>query len=386
MKHSVIQLFNYSIIQLFIILNCISCVTEYIPPDIEEITDILVVEGIISDDESVITLSRSVNLMKEGYWDPIYIDHANVYVECDDGTLFYADNPLALWGRNGRYTIKTGKLDLERKYRLKIEIEEIDNSKNCTVDPWSGGMNCPTRIYEYRSDFSYPIKTPEIDSVFGMKTGKGRPVMIHVATHSPDNQAMYYRWSYKEDWEINPEYPAPGYPSKCWSSANSMGILLGSAERTVFGQLTDKIFEFPPSNKRWSVLYRITVKQNAISKRAHDYFANIKKNAENIGSIFAPTPSELRGNIVCFTDPSRPVIGYIDISSTTQKTKYISRSDNLYERAYMDCKVYSFEELIELFGGIPGSFIRLSQDEYIQRVCVLCEGTAIKPDNWPNNY
>jgi len=92
-----------SIIQLFIIFNCLcGCVTNYTATNIDEVTDILVVEGVITDDESVITLSRSVNMTDVEYDYPVYVDNANVYVECDDGTLFYADNPFALWGRNGQ--------------------------------------------------------------------------------------------------------------------------------------------------------------------------------------------------------------------------------------------------------------------------------------------
>jgi len=379
MKHSIIQSFNYSIIQLFIIANCIGCVTEYIPPDIEEITDILVVEGIITDDESVITLSRSVNLMEGGYWDPIYVNNANVYIECDDGTQWYEEPQIHLssWDRKGRYIIKTGQLNLERKYSLKIEIDEIDNSKDCTVGVW-GGIICPTKTYKYVSDFSHPIKTPEIDSIFWIKIGQGRPVMIHVATHSPENAVMYYRWSFKEDWEYHSEIHASGHPIICWSTANNRDILLGSAEKTVFGQITDKILDIPPSEERLSVLYRITVKQNAISKRAHDYFTNIKKNAENMGSIFAPTPSELRGNITCVTDPSRPVIGYIDVSSTTQKKRYISGKD-VYEKPYGGC-----EPVENPPSPLPSYLVETRTGIYYID-CVNCSykgGTPIKPNDW----
>ena len=368
MKKHIISsgLLKNSIIQLLIILNCIGCVSEYKAKGIDEITDILVVEGIITDDESIIKLSQSKNITDEDNA-PISISDAIVYVECDDGTKTQPGlyEPSDVWPRIGRYTIKTGKLNPERKYRLKIEFDR----------------------HEYRSDFSYPINTPEIDSVFWRKSGKGQPVNIYVATHSAEDEVLFYRWSYREDWEIWPEYyPAPGFPQQCWSSANSRDILIGSAEKTEFGQLTDKIFEALPSDKRWSVLYRIAVKQNAISKRAHDYFTNIKKNSQNMGSIFAPTPSELRGNIICTTDPKRPVIGYIDISSTTQKTKYISRFDYLYERNNLDCSVYTAQQLIEKYGTIPIAYVKIGPDDYILLVCVLCEGTAPKPDDWPDNY
>jgi len=358
MKKHIISsvLFKNSIIQLFIIFNCLGCVTNYTATDIDEITDILVVEGVITDGESIITLSQSVSLLDGEYYAPIYIDNAIVYVECNDGMQWQAE-PYDL---NGRYTIKMGQLDLERKYCLKIEIDK----------------------HKYCSDFSYPIKTPEIDSVFWMKSAKGQPINIYVATHSADDEVLFYRWSYREDWEIYSEYQIRNYPYHCWNSANSRDILLGSAERTEFGQVTDKIFEALPSDKRWSILYRITVKQNAISKRAHDYFANIKKNAENIGSIFAPTPSELRGNIICITDPRRPVIGYIDISTITQKTLYISSND-VYEKP-RECEIFIF-----IIPPDPTVFIRYSDIGYVHISCADCTyngGTPLKPDDWPRYF
>ena len=339
------------------IINCMflfGCITEYEATGIDEVSDILVVEGFITDDESIITLSRSGTLT--GSASPYnYVDFAVVYVESDDGTRFYAEPhrwwDSSSWLRNGRYTIRNGNLNPNNKYRLVLEIEESDG--DCDYSPLSSTF-CPTNTYIYHSDYSHPIKTPEIDSIFWMKRGAGQPVMIYVATHSPDNKIMYYRWSYKEDWEVHSEIEfEEKFPFFCWNLSNSRDLLLGSAERTVFGRLTDKIVELSPSNRRFSVLYRITVKQHAISKRAYDYFSNIKKNAEQTGSIFAPIPSELRGNITCITDPDRPVIGYVDVSSSTHKQRYISHRE-VYEPPRPYCYFVPADSLLIWYPPVPG--------------------------------
>ena len=377
LKHSIKNFVKGLTIQLLVILNCLGCVTDYEHPDIDGITDILVVEGIITDNESTITLSKSVNINDGEYYAPVYINNANVYVECDDGMLFHAEITDWGWGeQNGRYIIKTGKLNLERKYSLKIEF---DNHK-------------------YASDFSYPIETPKIDSVFWTKRTKGQPVKIHVATHSQNNDVMYYRWSYKEDWEFATEVQTWQYPSLCWNSANSNDIVLGSSENTIFGQITNIITEIDPSDIKMSRLYRISVTQNAISKRAHDYFYNIKKNTENMGSIFAPTPSELRGNVVCTTDPTRPVIGYIDFSTTSQKSRYVS-GENVYEEplAGDTCieigahsTIWFAPDRTPLFDITQFVVYRVQEKtgeilSYIRTICVDCTsiGTTQKPDDWP---
>ena len=436
---------NYLFIQLLVILNCLilcGCITEY-EAKVDEVADILVVEGIITDDETVITLSRSMNLTG-GIWYsssslyyPVpssnYVDNAVVYVECDDGTQWEAEPHD--WGwfwtpRNGRYTIKTGTLNPERKYHLKIEIEEMDG--DCVYDTW-GIISCPTKTYEYSSDYSYPIKTPEIDSIFWRKRDQGHPVMIYVSTQDP--QILYYRWSYKEDWEYHAEHqvnwytcpicdtyvPAeldfcPGcgmrvrYPYQCWGTSNSYGLQIGSAENTVVGKLMDVIVEIAPSSRRLSQLYRINIKQNAISKRSYDYFANIKKNTEQSGNIFAPIPSELRGNITCTTDPTRPVIGYVDVSSTTRNLRYIPRRSNLYEPLRVNyCDLIPKDSLCAWYRDpdndppcsiwTPPDIYVLSEksynpeesDMYRPIQCVDCTdssygGSTVRPEDWPDSY
>ena len=380
------------------ILN--GCITEYEAKGLEEMKNILVVEGIITEGETLITLSRSVNLTDNNPSSVSYIDDAFVFVECDDGTLMQADEFAGI--RNGQYVIQTGKLDFERQYRLKIEIEDEVYSDDCPVDQF-GTVRCPKSIFEYCSDYMNPILTPDIDSIFWTKKDRGQPVNIHVATHSLNNAVLYYRWSYKEDWEIiseieyDEEFP---YPCYCWNKANSRELLIGSAEKTVFGRLTDIVAEINPSEKKLEQLYRITVKQNAISKRAYDYYNNIKKNSQQTGNIFAPVQSELRGNIICITDPNKPVIGYVDISTSTQNQLYIPYEDMAYEfmpRPY-DCNDVMQDTLLVWYEGvIPVMYVPhfWGYDDnfrrrlfYIHTNCVDCTnfGTTIKPDDWPNEH
>ncbi|MDR2148176.1 MAG: DUF4249 domain-containing protein [Tannerella sp.] len=374
-----------------LILN--GCITEYEAKGIDEEKDILVVEGIITEGETLITLSRSVNLTDDNPASIAYINDALVFVECDDGTRIQADesDPVTGFRTGGRYLIQTGQLNTGRKYRLKIEVVEDDCLEGMT--------DCTKKNFEYYSDYLSPILTPEIDSVFWTKKDKGQPVNIHVATHSPDSQVLYYRWSYREDWEINSDllsFPDYTYPYYCWNGTDSRGLLIGSAEKTVFGRLTDIIAVHDPTDKRLEVLYRIDVKQNAISKRAYDYFTNIKKNASQTGSIFAPILSELRGNITCTTEPSKPVIGYIDVSTTTQSRRYIARSDGAYEfaRRPWDCEVVPYDTLLVQFEGyVPVFYVpyHLEIDGtlyYTLTQCIDCTyfGTVNKPEVWPNDH
>ena len=363
----------FSILHCLCLLLC-GCITEFEAKHTEEISDVLVVEGIISDDESVIILSRSAGLNHDDTQDmsAYSVPDATVYVECDDGTqweaTFHPDWDLGFGKGNGsRYTVETGKLNPERQYRMKIEME----------------------AHEYCSEFAGPMITPEIDSVFWTKKAKEQPVNINVATHAADSMVRYYRWLYREDWETRAKIPTSGYLSSCSKHNNSREILLGTTEKTAFGRLTYILAAIPPSDDRFEFLYRMDVTQIAISKRAFDYYTNIKKNAQQTGGIFAHIPSEIKGNITCITDSNRPVIGYMDVSSATRARLYIYRSEGVYE-TYTDCPIYPLPTIREYFGTIPYNYV-FTQYGYAERRCVDCQvdgGRPIGelPDDWPYKY
>ena len=349
---------------IIIIFSCLilcGCITEFEPNYRDEVAGILVVDGIITDDESVITLSRSKGLsFEDNIFDlsPYHVTDAKVYIECDDGTQ---------WGvtsqNSGEYTIVTEKLNRARQYRLKIEFES----------------------HEYCSEFAYPMDPPEID-LYWTKKDKGQPVNIHLETNASDNAAHYYRWSYREDWEFRAKVPMAGYPYLCSKHYHSKGLMLGTDEKNSSGQTIKILTEISPSDDRLAVLYRIDATQHAITKRAFDYYTNITKNARNSGSIFAQHPSELKGNITCVTDPARIAIGFVDISSNTRGRLYIYRDEDVYEQDYIVSICYKPYQSGAYY---PGSV--LIGGSYIELFCIDCRlngGRPINelPDDWPNQY
>jgi len=69
--------------------------------------------------------------------------------------------------------------------------------------------------------------------------------------------------------------------------------------------------------------YSIQVRQYALSADAYTFWTNLKKNTEQLGSIFEPQPSQINGNIHSATNPQEPVIGYISVGSTSLKRIFI---------------------------------------------------------------
>ncbi len=286
-------------------------------------TGYLVVEGFISSgqDPTSITLTRSVKL-----YDSVNIipeHNALINIESETNEVF----PLNETG-TGSYTSGSLSLDNNKKYRLQIKTQ--DNK-------------------EYVSDFTMVKKTPDIDSVSWTRENGG--VRIYVNTHDPQNNTKYYHWKFEETWEFHStyntsiiyeydQYNAPvgvvyrnttQSPDttifKCWKAVNSTNINLGSSEKLSEDLIYLPLVYIEPASIKISVLYSINVRQYALSHEAYLFFEKIKKNTENVGSIFDAQPSDLQGNIHCVTNPSEIVIGYVDISEEKLKRIFIKNSE-----------------------------------------------------------
>jgi hypothetical protein len=283
----------------------------------------------------------------------MFVTNASIYVETDKGERIdgrysekliteqdrRSNNPLVTAQRlvdRGVYTIPTGTLDPDTQYRLHISVDGE----------------------EYESAFLKPLDTPEIDSLSVTKKGQGEPVVVSVTTHGTPEQSPYYRWSFHETWELKSEFSLWGYfPSGvidpdghglvwfgslteklpdnfyyCWGRDSSKSILIAAT-----GQLEEnRVYQcplvgIPCEDERLSILYHIDVRQTALRQEAYDYFENLRLNVEQTGSIFAPIPGEIKGNIRCITYPDRPVIGYVEVATTTREDLYIPENGLYYE-------------------------------------------------------
>ena len=164
-------------------------------------------------------------------------------------------------------------------------------------------------------------------------------------------QPGYYFWKYEETWEFHSRYVNSlkwvydshhvpigvtyTYPDqridtsiyKCWKTVNSSNINVGSSEKLSRDLIYHQIMLIEPESEKLSVLYSINVRQYAVSKEVYSYLQKLKRNTEEIGSIFSAQPSELTGNIHCTTSPSEIVIGYVEVSQEKVKRLYIKNSE-----------------------------------------------------------
>ena len=296
---------------LTIIIMTIGCKKPYNPPAITAPGSYLVVEGIINAgaDSTFIKLSRTVNLSAATTVNPE--TGATVAVEGNDNNSY----PLTETS-TGNYAVAALNLNNAIQYRLSIKTANNQ---------------------QYLSDF-VPIQiTPPIDSIGFTVQASG--IQVYVNTHDPNNNTHYYRWDYSESWQFHAlyesEYITNGqaivprtisqYNYSCFGHDTSSSITLGSSARLKQDVIYQApIIEIPSTSEKIETKYSILLRQYALTGDAYNFWTNLKKNTEQLGSIFDAQPSNINGNIHNVTNPSEAVIGYISACTTQSKRVFIT--------------------------------------------------------------
>ena len=374
---------------LFILLSFLigSCVDPYHPPAVTAPNTYLVVDGFLNGaGASTIRLSRTQNLSE--IKKPPLETRASVRVESERGESYgFVDQG------DGAYTLVDGGLQFNQAYRLRIKT--------------ANGR-------EYLSDYVTIKQTPKIDSLSWRPQDQG--VQFYVTTHDVDNKTRYYRWEYEETWEyfsafysqfeyVNKSF-VPRYENvnHCWRSEKSTGIFIGSSV-----QLTQDVINKAPllfvsalNSNRLRFRYSLLVKQYAQTAESFEYWQNLKKNTESLGSLFDPQPFQVIGNIHGVTDPEEPVVGYLSGHSVEEKRIFVTspelppwRIPSMYEACLPDTAPLvrtpmkaSAADMAES-GAIPIDEIRSPFGTIIAYrmsapFCVDCRtvGTNIRPGFW----
>lgn len=342
-----------------------ACRKPYLIPAITAPASYLVVEGIINSgtDSTIIKLSKTVNIANKTTINPVV--NALLMVESSKGNSY----ALTATGR-GKYGSAGLNLDKTSKYRLRIKT--ADNK-------------------EYLSDFVPVLNSPPVDTVSYDIRGNG--IQISTGTHDPQNSTHYYRWEYQETWVIHSQYYS-FYQSngdtvlerdlvnnqvyQCWQSDTSNVIVLASSANLTKDVISNLPVTFvesasPKLNGGQSIIinqyapstsaYSILVKQYALTYDAYNFYVNLKKNTEQLGSIFDAQPSQNQGNIHSVTNPSEPVIGYISVGTTTTKRIFIANQQ--IPAAWMPHNAYSDCTLDSLYFHIkrPGSALAINEED-----------------------
>ena len=382
---------------LFVLaIMAIGCVSEFTATLPSNDLEILVIDGsIIENTNATFYLSKSIPLNFPGIPEESLNINVNLFIIGSNG---YKSQQATNMGR-GAYSIFTGELDDNVEYGIQIE--------------YNGDV--------YQSTLSKPLRTPEIDSISWVQPQEEGDVFFRVSTHDDSGEVRFFLWSYTEDWEFtayyqvsfffnpgNGEFYSTDYAPYfyCWKNSASRNFLIGSTESLSEDRIINKqLFSQNSGNDRFSLLYSVNVKQQAISKAAFEYYQNKIVLNDEMGGLFTPQPSELTGNITCITNPSKKAMGYIEaVRNTTQKRIFVSRSQLTRPRIFSTCTEITNDSIFILLSGFGGTifdaynmgFRPLEPDlmtgkpiSWSTATCTECTangGSKRKPDFWPNNH
>jgi hypothetical protein len=367
-------------ITLLFCLLLSSCREPYQPVTILAQSNLLVVDAFLNatDGSCNVALSRSQNVSDTKT--PPKEKKATIQLEDSRGNVYTLKETS-----EGNYGVSNINIDTQLKYQLRIKTE-------------SGKS--------YQSDYVEIKSTPPIDDVTWKATDQG--IQFYVSTHDDEKKSIYYQYRVVETWEYVAAFPSNyefqnGVPVprsnniyRCWATAPSSAISIATSVKLN----EDVISNFPfyllarPSEK-YLIRYSILVKQNVLTVEAYNYWQQLQKNTEKIGTLFDPQPSQVLSNVQNVSNPEEPVLGYFNTGITTEKRIFVNFSELPRDWYFRDtpCRADTVlnadlgRHLSDiLIGGLyKGSDLNPYGYSYTSFTCGDCRaagGTTTKPDFW----
>lgn len=351
------------------------CTIEFIP-EIDENKELLVVEGMITDQlvSNKISLSKSLPLGK-----PLVrktVRNAIVTLRDDRGVLttlkevkagVYATDSTKFRGRiGGKYSlgIKISNSIYSTDYiELKPvpQINELDYQKVTFTDPQN-------------PDFI------------------GEGVKIYLDTNDPKKECLFYRWDYVETYEYRVPFEVAN--KVCWVTERSDRIMIKNTSIYNQARVSDYLVNvISNSSDKLKERYSILVKQYSLNETEYDFWERVQNISQNVGSLYDITPMAIPSNIRCTTNPSETVLGYFSVSAVSQKRLFIKDNFQGLPGFFTYCATDT------LIGRLPATGLNSSYwvlEDYgnesppywvvtTYRECADCttRGTNIRPDFWP---
>jgi hypothetical protein len=299
------------ILTVLLILLWGGCRDPFEPEVTDRNLSLLVVEGFIETDgeKSEIIISRTNPIRSIQNFEPE--TGATVFLKSKTGEEWLFQETQA-----GIYSF-SGFFDHGLEYQLGINLR---NGK------------------QYISESMSPIISPEIEELGYLRDEAG--VEIFVSTKG-NEEAQYFLWDYEEDWIFRPgvrsqyiynpltqdvDFRAANQKiDLCWQSNLFPKIILQNASRFKDNTILQReLVRIPLRSEKLMQRYSILVRQRAINQETYDFWEILRKNSDDIGGIFSPLPSLIRGNIKGAKENGEAAIGMVSMGKSASKRIYIN--------------------------------------------------------------
>ncbi|HTH54399.1 MAG TPA: DUF4249 domain-containing protein [Cyclobacteriaceae bacterium] len=296
----------------FVVVMLVQCKDPFVPPVSTASQNFLVVDGFVNSTDSIaqVKLSRATPLSSVQR-SPAE-SGAVVSIETDLGSFLSLSE-----SSSGVYSLKSFFAN-DRKYKLHIQTSDGE---------------------KYSSEFISLQKAPPLDSITWSPQADG--LALFVNSHDPEGQTKYFRWTYEETWEhisflhsgliYDPVLdtvflrPPDQQIDTCWTTLPSTSIQLYATSNLQQDDASNyQLFVLPKGSEKLAIKYSVLVKQQALSEEAFNFWSQLRNTSENLGGLFDPLPSQVNGNILCETDPSKIALGFFSGGSVTSKRTFMS--------------------------------------------------------------
>ena len=371
---------RFILILFFLLLN--SCIVQFIP-EISEEQELLVVEGLVTDQPQAdtIKLSRSLPLGEKSAARPQ--SGCTVKILDDLGNSFILEEIKA-----GTYITNsaTFKGEIGRSYTLRITTNNGLKNQNYESFPMEMKPVPPIDSIYYEKK----IVKEDIEGWFGIDA-----CQIYLDTHDPENICKFYRWDYSETWVHRLLFPVPNMI--CWISDVSEKTIIKSTAAFEESRITrNPVTYITNYTDRLKWEYSILVNQYSLNEEEYIYWEKVQNFTDQIGGLYDLIPASIPGNIISLNNPNEKVLGYFSVSAMSSKRIFIKENFagiiDRYDKCVTDT-IYGDYDPPELNVSLwtlidhPASFYprnRVLTDNY---GCYDCRtrGTNKKPDFWIND-
>lgn len=195
---------------------------------------------------------------------------------------------------------------------------------------------------EYRSSQEIMLSSPEIANFYGelepytelinnFPLDRQALVLYTDAERTPD-RTDYYRWTWRGTYAIS---VCGGTCTTCYRQVESKNLLNIGDDLLASGPIllrarADEMRLFdrlpaagsvgaPRIGSAFSVGFHIVLEQQALSARSYAYWARVRSQRDDVGSLFDPPPENIVGNVSRVDDPTDVALGYFTVAGTSHR-------------------------------------------------------------------
>jgi hypothetical protein len=338
----------YSILFLLIIASgCIDAI------DVDTATEPtrLVVDGYITSEPKVHQI-RLINTVKFSNEVNTPVRNAIVEVIGTDGeTVAFTEGEPGYYFSDCCFGAKPG---VGYKIRIVYEGKTVESTEQ--VLP----QMIPIKEVNYRPELKKVFRA--IDNSVVEEAG----IWITTPIAAVEQDKDYYFWQAVPTyvWEAtrtnNPEIQI------CWIRSETRFQDIYIQEEVDGGYTKDLMWI--PATRDMQIRYALELNQFNISRETYDFWNRIKKQKENVGSIFDTPPSSIEGNLANVNNSKDIVLGYFGVYSVSTERVYLDLTDLPWEFDLVDV-------CAALFRGRPPECRNCLENN-------AGEATNIKPEWW----